>query len=363
MNFIKCTTKSDQKKVLSYIKAHYKEDPNYIDYSTPILREIFAGKSPFSKNLWHQTYTIEDRGQCVGVVTYLIHQNYADVLQITFFEYDNNPCILKQIVETAKTLCIDKGAKEIVVGMNGHVNYGLGLTLEQTHRPTFGAMYTKPYYSMHLKALGFDETRLVSFEYPWENRTFPLSDKWRTRFHERYSFRAMTKSSYEQDLIHYTDLNNRCFGDHKFYFPRTAEEDVSLFKDLKFFLEEGSLIFAEKNGTPIGFLLWYPDWGELMSRGETLSPVTYLKKQLRKSKVRSFKLVEWAVLPEYRQLGIPVGLLAECFERVKEKAYTRCKTSWILEDNLDSSGFGFKWALPYETHGVYTLSLNRGPDA
>ena len=360
MNFIECTSKSDQRKVLNFIKAHYKDDPNYIDYSTPILKEIFEGKSSFSKNIWFQTHLIEENGRFVGVVTYLIHQNYSDVLQIAFFEYDNNPAIAAQIIETAKTLCIAKGIRQIIAGMNGHVNYGLGLSLGQTHRPTFGAMYTKTYYSDHLKALGLEETRLVSFEYPWEDRTFPLNDKWRTRFHQRYHFRAMTKKTFETDLMHYTDLNNRCFGAHKFYFPRTFEEDRNLFKDLKFFLEKGSLIFAEREGVPIGFLLWYPDWGELMARGETLSPMTYLKKIFYRHNVKTFKIVEWAVLPEFRQLGIPVGLLAECFKTVKDKPYTHCKTSWILEENMDSSGFGFKWANPYESHGVYTLNLNRG---
>ena len=360
MNFIPCTTKLDQMKVIRFIKTHYQDDPNYIDYSTPILKEIFARKTPFSRRLKQLTYRIEDAGKCAGVVTYLIHENYAQVVQIAFFEYGDHPEIAREIVEMAKTLCDRMGASEIVVGMNGHVNYGLGLTLEQGHRPTFGAMYTKPYYSDHFRGLGFEETRLISYEYPWQDHAFPLNDRWRERFYQRYQFRAMTKATYDQDLIHYTALNNQCFGDHKFYFQRTAEEDRSLFQDLKFFLEEGSLIFAEKEGVPIGFLLWYPDWGELMARGETLSPLTYLKKKLYKRKVKTFKLVEWAVLPEYRQRGIPVGLLAACFEYVKDQPYSRCKTSWILEDNLDSSGFGLKWAKPYEAFGVYSLRLNRG---
>jgi len=361
MNFMPCTTKAEQNQVLRFIKAHYKDDPNYIDYSTPILKEIFYRKTPFAQRLTQETYLIEEGGQCVGVTTFLIHDNYSEVVQIAFFEYAENLEIAKQVVEMAKGFGYRTGATEIVVGMNGHVNYGLGLTLEQGHRPTFGAMYTKPYYSEHFQQLGFEETRLISFEYPWENREFPLNDKWRERFHKRFTFRAMTRATYDQDLIYYTHLNNQCFGDHQFYFPRTAAEDQSLFKDLKFFMEEGSLIFAEKEGTPIGFLLWYPDWGELMVRGETLSPLTYLKKRLHKKRVKTFKLVEWAVLPEYRQKGIPVGLLAACFEYVKDKSFTKCKTSWILEDNLNSSGFGFKWAKPYESHGVYTLRLNRGP--
>lgn len=358
MNFIKCTSASDRKKYLKFVKAHYKDDPNYVDYTTPIICEIFRCKSPFAKNLWWESFIIEKMGQRVGVVTYLIHQNYSDVLQIAFFEYEQSKEYAAEIVTKARAICKEKAIKQIVIGLNGHVNYGLGLSLDQEHRPTFGSAYTKTYYSAHFKELGFDETKLVSFEYPWEEKSFPLSDKWRNRFHGRYQFRAMTKSTYHQDLAHYTELNNLCFGEHPFYYSRTKTEDQSLFKDLKFFLEKGSLIFAESDGKPIGFLLWYPDWGELMKQGETLSAGTFIKKLLHRKKVKSFKIVEWAVLPEYRQLGIPVGLLAQCFSEVKDKQYTRCKTSWIIEDNLDSSGFGFKWATPYESYGVYSLKIN-----
>lgn len=358
MNYIRCSTRANQKKYIAFIKAHYKDDPYYVDYTTPIIKEIFLNKSPFAKSLWWESFLIEHGGQLVGVVTYLIHKNYSNVLQIAFFEYEHSIDYAADIVAKARLLCKEKATSEIVVGLNGHVNYGLGLSFEQSHRPTFGSAYTKVYYAEHFKELGFDETRLISFEYPWQEKAFPLVDKWRKRFHDRYHFRVMTKDTYAQDLMHYTDLNNRCFGTHPFYFSRTAEEDQSLFKDLKFFLEKGSLIFVESEGKPIGFLLWYPDWGELMSRGETLSAKTFIKKLLFRKKVKCFKLVEWAVLPEFRQLGIPVGLLAHCFSQVVDKNYTQCKTSWIIEDNANSSGFGFKWANPYETFGVYSLKIS-----
>jgi hypothetical protein len=189
------------------------------------------------------------------------------------------------------------------------------------------------------------------------NKAFPINDQKRKRFHDHFQFRAMDKKSYRSDIAHYTDLNNKCFNDHPFYYPRTAAEDRYLFKDLKFFLEKGSLIFAEENGKPIGFLLWYPDWGELMKPGETLSVVTFLKKCLFHRKVKGFKIVEWAVLPEYRRKDVPIGLLAHCYEQVVHKAYTECKTSWIVEDNKDSSGFGLKWATPYEHYAVFSMKL------
>lgn len=360
MEWKQCLTVSDQKKYVKFVKEHYKEDPFYVDFTTPILKEIFGEKSPFARNLWYEAFLILDSGSIVGVTTFLIHRHYSDVLQIAFLEYLDIEGIPQMIIDHAKRIGKDKNSTDIVIGLNGHVNYGLGLSVEQSHRPTFGSAYTKAYYSRHFEALGLEETPLVSFQYPWESKDFPLSNEKRKRFYDRYNFRVMEKQTFESDIAIYTALNNKCFGEHLFYFPRTVAEDQFLFRDLKYFMEKGSLIFAEDRGKPIGFLLWYPDWGEIMQRGETLSIITYIKKILFSKKVKGFKIVEWAVLPEYRRKGVPIALLAHCFEMVKDRHFTKCKTSWILEANKDSSGFGDKWANPYERYAVYTLKLKRG---
>lgn len=357
MEWKQCLTASEKLVYIKFIKTLYKDDPFYVDYTTPVLNEIFAGKSPFAQNLWHESYWIMDSDELVGVLTYLIHNNYKDVLQISFMEYLDLEGLPQLILDHAVLIAKDRGIKEIVVGLNGHVNYGLGLSLEQSHRPTFGSVYTKAYYSKHFNALGLEETRLVSFQYPWETKEFPMSLEKKKRFYDRFNFRIMQNETFERDIAIYTSLNNKCFGEHPFYFPRTVEEDRFLFKDLKYFMEKGSLIFAEDGGKPIGFLLWYPDWGEIMGRGETLSIVTFIRKILFGKKVKGFKIVEWAVLPEYRRKGVPVGLLAHCYELVKGRQFSKCKTSWIVEANKDSSGFGDKWAEPYEQYAVYTWKL------
>lgn len=357
MEWKQCLTVSEKSVYIKFIKTLYKDDPFYVDYSTPILNEIFAEKSPFARNLWYESYLIRHSGNLVGVLTYLIHKHYSDVLQIAFLEYNDIDGLPQLILDHAGLIARDKGVKEIVVGLNGHVNYGLGLSVEPSNRPTFGSVYTKAYYSKHFKELGLNETRLVSFQYPWETKEFPLSMEKKNRFYDRFNFRIMRKETFESDIEIYTALNNKCFGDHPFYFPRTVEEDRFLFRDLKHFMEKGSLIFAEDGGKPIGFLLWYPDWGEIMRLGETLSVVTFIRKFLIGKRVKSFKIVEWAVLPEYRRKGVPVGLLAHCYGLVKNRKFTKCKTSWIVEANRDSSGFGDKWAEPYEQYAVYTLKL------
>lgn len=361
MRWIALRDKKDIKKYIRFIKALYKEDTNYRDYLTPIVKEMLMRQSVFARKIQAVPYLIYEQEELVGVVTFMIHEAYKDVLQIALLEYKNRKGkVIEAILEEAYEVAREKNAKQIVVGLNGHVNYGLGLSETQNRIPTFGSSYTKDYYIQDLNGLGGEEIRLTSYEYPWNPPLFPMPVEKLKRLNSCFSFRVMTRKTFKEDIGIYTRLNNEAFKKHLFYFPRTEEEDYELFKTLKFFMTKGSLIFAEYNGEPIGFLLWYPDWGEAMKQGETVSIRTYLKKCLGFRKPTTFKIVEWGVIPKYQGKGVPIGLLYRCYELVKDKGYKKCKTSWIIDDNTASSGFGMKWARPYEHYKAYQFTVDEG---
>lgn len=357
MKLVPCHMPKESGDYLHFMKQVYCEDPHYLDYVTPVAAEVFKGLSPFAKHLEHQSFWVMRGAEKRGTVTFLIHDHYSHVLQLAFFEYLQTPELAQFVLEEAKVYAVQKGCNRVVFGLNGHVNYGLGLSLSHSHKPSFGAPYCQLYYSADFKALGCEEKTLSAYNYPWGDKTFPLSEEKMERLSRKMTVRPMTPQSFDEDMKIYTDLNNQCFQDHDFYYPRTYEEDLALFKDLRFFLSKGSLIFAEQNGKPIGFLLWYPDWSQVMKRGETLSVGTFLKTLVMKPWIKSFKIVEWAVLPEYRRMGVPIGLLYACYQIVSKANYTHCKTSWILDENKDSNGFGIKWGEAVERYAVYSISL------
>jgi hypothetical protein len=72
------------------------------------MKEVFQGKSPFAQNLWHESYLLKEDQLIVGVVTFLIHVNYKDVLQIAFLEYKDLMGLPQKIVEKAKQIAGEK---------------------------------------------------------------------------------------------------------------------------------------------------------------------------------------------------------------------------------------------------------------
>jgi hypothetical protein len=347
-----------------YVKNHYAKDRNYRDYVTPVIREVFTKQTHFSKSCDVQGYKcFSESGETLGMFTFLVHSAYAHVLQIVFLEYENQVDILEQILQHAKNTAQEKGLKRITIGLNCHVNYGLGLSHSNEAIPSFGSPFTKPYYIEHCRSLKMQEKTLTTFDYPFEDALFPLATSRLNRLSKEYTFSYMTSKNYDKSIALYTELNNACFLKHDFFFKRTATEDVELFKDLKFFLESGSLIFAHHGDKPIGFLLWYPDWSQLMKPHETLGLLTFVKRLFLRKRVKRLKLVEWAVIPEYSKRGIPIGLLYACYNQVKSKGYTECITSWILDENVNSNTFGRRWANPYEYFSVFDINLINSDEA
>lgn len=357
MDLTPCNMPQEARAYTRFVKDLYAGDEQYIDYVTPLMREVFSGKSAFSSNLKWQAYWIIAAGQKQGVVTFLVHCHYPEVLQLCYFEYKNQPDIAGFVFGKAKEHCQESGLKRIVIGMNGHVNYGLGLSHGTSHRPSFCAPYSKLYYSDDFRSLGLQEIGASSYLYPQFKETFPMTADRVKRLAKGVTYRAMTRQTYRSDMAHYTALNNSCFAHHDLYYPREESEDLELFGSLRFFLTKGSLIFAEDQGRPIGFLLWYPDWSEVMRTGETLSVRTFLKRLFFIRRVKGFKLVEWAVLPEYRRRGVPIGLLYTCYQQVIQQGFRTCSTSWILDENKDSNGFGHKWGEAYAHYRVFSLVL------
>jgi hypothetical protein len=116
-----------------------------------------------------------------------------------------------------------------------------------------------------------------------------------------------------------------------------------LFKELKYLLREENLIFVEKLGVPVGFMLWYPDYNELINKGETPGIKTVVKNKLFSDRIKTFKIVEMGVIPGERNKGAILALFDYCYKSTKGR-YESMESSWILSENIKSKSFGMKWA-------------------
>ena len=347
------------KDYLALSKEVYKHNPYYRDTMSRVLEDILKGKSLICKSSKITAILVVESGRVVAACTFAIVDRMPDTLQLTFFEaLEHQEKAVAKIMEFGRQLAKEQGLDKLLIGLNFHVNYGLGLLADHYDTvPSFGTAYNPPYYIEYFEAYADEEVNLVTYQGPMDKFDLGLDPRLIEKLTAKYSVRKADFKNIKREVEIYTELNNRAFSQHRFYYERRLEEDLELFQEFKLLLREENLLFLEYQGRPIGFMLWYPDFNELIKPGEALGLKTVLKNKFLAYKIKKYKIVELGVLPEFQKRGAVMALFHKCRQLV-EGRFELCESGWILEGNLASKGFGLRWTNEeYKHYKVFLVDL------
>jgi len=267
----------------------------------------------------------------------LIHDyRLADYIQVSFFEAQEGlGDIFSLIKETILKHFVQ--CKKVVVGLNGHLNYGAGILLNRFDKtPLFGLPYNPDYYASYFN--GLQMRKMLTFRFDldvysnWANSYSPEREL------KGLTVRFMDKRNIETESKIYTQLNNLSFIKHPYWSDRDIEEDLELFKPFRYLLDNENLIFAEVNGKPVGFFLWYPDFNKLVSSQRDLNVFDVVKYRLGKS-IDTFRFTEIGILPEYQGSPVALALINKALPAIINRGYKFCEGGFIFEENLASIAF------------------------
>ncbi len=342
MNTVVAENQIEQKIFLTFRRKIYSESRRYVDNFYYMLTEIFSGELSFTKDLTIlPTMITDDEGKilCEGIVAYA--PGLPEYIQLCFFEsLPGADEAVKELIMFAEQTGRGKGCERLVIGLYGHVNYGLGfLSSHYEECNSFSSPGNPKYYNDVFRTLELEEIKLNSyFTHSLDDRLLRY-ERVIKKLSKEYEFRFFDRKHFKEEAKIYTDLNNACFPDHRYYYNRPYEDDEEMLKELFLFMGEDSLIYAFHDGKPVGFILWYPDYNELAKPGEIFGTKHYFKNRLMKKKIKTAKVMEYGVLEEYRGVGLPLALIAKAYDAVKSRGLCRVETSWILDENEDSNSF------------------------
>lgn len=349
--------KKQVQRYLHFCRQVYQDNEHYRDAMSQVLRSILMGKAAICKSSWFQPLMVTEQGKVKAVCTLAVVDRLDQMLQITYFEaLPHQQRAVDLILEEAQRVAEERRIPQISVGLNFHVNYGLGILTSHFHQAqSFGSAYHPPDYADYFRPQANEIINLTSYITRMEQFSLPVTNRLMQRIRQQYSVRAADFHNIQSETRLYTQLNNIIFSDHPFYYERQLQEDLELFKSFRLFLKPENLLFLEYQHQPVGFMLWYPDFNELIPPGGSLGVTTLFKNIFQGSKIRKFKIVELGVLPQHQKTGAVLSLFEACYKFTKGQ-YDWCEAGWILEDNLASTGFGKRWAdEPYKNYQVYLL--------
>lgn len=352
---IRADSRALQKKLLDFRKKLYSGQGIYVDNNYYMLKEIFSGKLNFTKNMSVCPLMVTENGKiiCCGITAYT--KDLPEYIQLCFFEsLPDRADAAEMLVRETEKIGKKHGCSKVVIGLYGHVNYGLGLLDSHFEKKnSFSSPGNPAYYNDYFRSLGCSETGLSSYFTSKLDDRLKRFDRLIAKLERSYEFRCFDKSRFTEYAKIYTDLNNSCFTEHRYYYKRCYEDDFEMLKTLFLFMKEDSLVFAYHNGKPVGFIMWYPDWNELAAPGEAFGTKHFFLNLLKGKSIRTGKVMEYGVLKEYRSSGLPMALIKHVYDSMKKQGCVQMETSWILDENTDSNSFCK--ALCDETYKKYTV--------
>ncbi len=349
-----------KKSFLNFYKSQYLNNPLKRDSLSGMLKGLLYGKSELCRSVELEPLMVVENNKIIMICMLAFAQRMPEYVQIGFFEAaESNPEAFRMILRRAEKFAQNKGADKITASLNIHVNYGLGFLASSYDKiQSFGMAHNPEFYHDFFEDTGFKAIDMVSYKKDMRAIKQLLPIEISIRLKERYAVREADFSDFKSDCAVYTEINNRAFNEHLFYYTRKEEEDYELLRDMKHLMKSENLLFVEKAGMPVGFMLWYPDFNQIMSPSETVGIKTVIKNKLYGKNIDTFKIVEMGIVPEERNKGAILALFDYCFECIKDK-YSFMESGWILSDNFKSRNFGIKWAdCESKTYKAYIKDLS-----
>jgi hypothetical protein len=325
---------------IDLVNLVYKEDKNFRTNCEDIIINLFEHKGSFCNNAKVVSVGVLHEAALIAGCFLVIPNNYKDSVLVCFFEaLPNYQEAVNLIINYAGTLGRKNNCKNITIGLNTHINAGAGILVEEFSDNSYGNNYNPPYYVDYFKSLKANIHTLTSYKGDIKDFSLSSIDKVIKRVNNQFTFREICLENFREDMASYTKLANEAFANHKFYYQRKVEEDYELYEPMLTILKPENILFAEKNGELVGCLIWYPNYYEQCTR--------------------SIKVIEIGVLPRYRKSGVAVGLLNECYKRIKVD-FDYMESGWILDGNFLSKSMANRWMKKvHKRFNIYELNLEK----
>ncbi len=265
-------SRSDWKRFLDIPAAVYAGNPFARSTEEDLVHLLARPASVFYRHARVESRLILCGAHPVGRFSLIADANMPGTVQVAFFEAIAGLSRVSGCIRAAAR-AFAPDAHRLVVGLCGHLNYAAGFLASRFDEPpVFGLPYTPPWYLDYFADM--QAHSMVSFRF--HNESFYRlwkENRLRRAAHpepSRIRVRPMDRRRLREEIALYTELNNACFQQHPYWTDRTPEEDYELFHPFRFLLKEENLLFAEEDGRAVGFLLWYPDFNQLVGPGEPL---------------------------------------------------------------------------------------------
>ncbi len=362
-------TKKDLQRFIDLPWEIYKNDPLWVPPLKMAVQDLLSEKHPFRKTADMRLFLAEKGGQAVGRIAAVVnraHNQFHGELTGHFglFECIDDKEVAQDLMAAAMDITQKAGMKKLVGPVNPSTNYECGLLVEGPKDPPQIMMtYNPPYYARLFQELGLvKEKDLIAYRL---NSDIQMPEKVRfisDRVEKKsgVTFRPISKKHWNRDINLMYELYNDAWEKNWGFVPMLKEEFFHTAKDLKAAVIEELVLFVEKDGEAVGFIVALPDFNQIFKRipNGKLLPTGIFKLLFGKKHVTRSRIITLGLKQKYRRSGLETVLYTKIQDMMKKVGLKEVEMSWILEDNLEMNRpLILMGALPYKRYRIYSRDI------
>jgi hypothetical protein len=355
INIFPAKSNKQRKEFRRFVCDLYTGDVGWVASNLFLLDIFLYQKDSFCKQAFVTPLLIQLQGSTVAQCILVNHPNMPQIMQVAFFEaLPNQEHAVQLLLEYAEQQAKELSCTEILIGLNGHLAYGVGIMQSGWGRPTsLDSLYHKPYYQHYFDDPIWQKHTLSTYRFD----PVAIHNKYHrfSQLTNQYTYRQFNIKYWKQEMILFGTLANNCLNHTRYYFDRPPVQLLELMNTMKFLMKPEYLLFVLHHGKEVGFIFWHPDFNEVLTPGKQYSSIYFaLQAILKKLTIKTVKVNAIGLLPAYWNTPAAMGLFLTALQYSKMK-YPKGETNFIWDCNVASRKFITKMGGQVDrTYAVYS---------
>ena len=375
-DIIEIMSESDEKRFLSFPYDLYKSSPNW---RAPLRFErkeqLSSLKNPGAPTNRQLFLALSDN-QVVGrIAAFTLDKHDTEYRDNSgFFGYFDclpDAEIAKTLLQSAESWIENQGRSRMVGPSQWSVNEECGLLVEGFDTPPVMMMpFGRPDYPQYFESFGLSKA-VDMFAYQAELAAgYPRSKFLKSllkyaQSHKSIRWRKLDKKNFRDDVDLVMDIFNDAWSENWGFLPFSDDQIEHMAKEIKPLIFEDGFWIGYIDDVPAAYIWMVPDLNSLTAGLDgKLLPFGWAKLvwRLKVSGVKQARIPLMGLRKAHQNTRKGLALVAQLCETVfaagREKGFTHCELSWILEDNKGMIGICEEAAATrYKTYRMYEKQI------